>query len=338
MNVENRKLLSVLDVDKWQALQDALAVVTEMAIITVDYMGVPVTEHSLCSEFCKQVRSVPILNIECQKCDSRGGIEAARLKKPHIYRCHANILDAAIPIIVNNHYLGAIMIGQVLLIEESEEAQLEIICETSKEKLDRYIESDQSHRLNLPRLSLSRVQMIVNMLFHLCNYIVEEAIEKNLALDIYTSVLGANQFQGDFARHGVEKLHNIKRKLDSAILDAHVTREDTESRQKVSSALRPAMDYIEAHKGQRCTLSQMAMLCHLSPSYFSRLFLREFGQSYSSYLLQSRIKWAKELLMTTDKDINEIATLVGFSDSGHFIRNFKKFEGTTPARFRKYLL
>jgi AraC-like DNA-binding protein len=182
--------------------------------------------------------------------------------------------------------------------------------------------------------------MIVNMLFHLCNYIVEEAIEKNLALNIYSNVnaLGASQFEGDFLRHGVEKLQNIKRKLDNAIVDAHVSQEKVGDGKTVSDALKPAIQYINTHKGERCPLSQMAELCHLSPSYFSRLFLREMGETYSSYLLRTRISWAKELLATTDNHINEIAVLVGFSDSGHFIRNFRKYEGTTPARFRKFLL
>ena len=338
MKAEKNNLLSVLDPEKWQTLQDALAGVTDMAIITVDYKGVPVTEHSHCNEFCKRVRKVSELNSDCQKCDSRGGLEAARLQKPYIYLCHANIVDAAIPIIVNNNYLGAIMIGQVLLTEASELSQLEVLCKTDMDKFRKHLGPDMPLRLKLPRLSLSRVQMIVNMLFHLCNYIVEEAIEKDLAHEIYTNVLGASQFQGDFTKHGVDKLQNIKRKLDNAIVTAHVSEEDSGGRQKVSAALKPAISYIEAHKGERCTLAQMAALCHLSPSYFSRLFLREVGDSYSSYLLRSRIKWAKELLTTTEKDVNEIATLVGFSDSGHFIRNFKKFEGTTPARFRKYLI
>ena len=338
MKTEKKNLLSVLDMEKWQTLQDALAIATDMAIITVDYKGVPVTEHSHCSEFCKRVRKIPELNAECQKCDSRGGIEAARLREPYIYLCHTNILDAAIPIIVNNNYLGAIMIGQVLLTDESDEAELEVLCTSSRKKLEQQIGLDVSLMNQLPRLSLSRVQMIVNMLFHLCNYIVEEAIEKNLALDIYANVLGANQFQGDFSRHGAEKLQNIKRKLDNAIVDAHITPEETGVGKTVSDALKPAIHYINTHKGERCPLAQMAELCHLSPSYFSRLFLREVGESYSSYLLRTRIKWAKELLATTNKHINEIATLVGFSDSGHFIRNFRKYEGTTPARFRKFLV
>jgi len=307
MNTDNKDLLSVLDIEKWQALQDALAVVTGMAIITVDYKGVPVTVHSGCSAFCKRVREVPALNMACQKCDSRGGLEATRQQKPYIYLCHAGILDAAIPIIVKNHYLGAIMIGQALLADADEASELELVCTPGKELLERELGADAQLAEELPRLSLGRVKTIVDMLFHLCNYIVEGIVEKNLVLDMFANTLPTPGLQGDLAGD------------------------------QMNPVLKPALHYINTRKGERCTISQMAALCHISPSYFSKLFLREMGENYSAYLLRTRIKWAKELLMTTDKHINEIAVTAGFSDAGHFIRNFKKSEGTTPARFRQLL-
>jgi len=303
MKLTNKDLPFVLNSKKWQVPQDALAIVTNMAIITVDYRGIPITTHSSCSEFCKRVRAVPELSAKCQKCDSRGGIEAARLQKPFIYRCHANVVDAAVPIIVNNSYLGAIMIGQILLTDEQDEGELELICASSRESLVRHIGNDIYLMDQLPRLSLERVKAIVDMLFHLCSFIVEGAVEKNFALEM-------------------------------SLLNAKLKPDNTASTNKV---IKPALDYINTRQGERCSLAEMAALCHVSQSYFSKLFLREMGETYSSYLLQARIRWAKELLSTTNRQIGEIATMVGFSDDGHFIRSFKKYEGITPARFRKLL-
>jgi len=213
-------------------------------------------------------------------------------------------VDAAVPIIVNNSYLGAIMIGQVLLNDESEENELEVLCASSRESLERYIGNDISLMEQLPHLSLNRVKAVVDMLFHLCNYIVEGAVEKNFALEM-------------------------------SILNAKLKPDDADG---ISKVIKPALDYINNLKGSRCSLAEMAALCHVSQSYFSKLFLREMGETYSSYLLRTRIKWARELLSATDKQIGEIAAMVGFSDDGHFIRNFKKYEGITPARFRKLLM
>lgn len=336
MMTDNKELLFVLDFEKWQSLQDALAVVTDMAIITVDYKGVPVTKHSGCSEFCRRVRANEQLNTQCQKCDSRGGIEATRLQKPYIYLCHTGILDAAIPIIVNKNYLGAIMIGQVLLANEEDAFELETLCRPSDSLLSSQLTKEElALKDTLPRLSLGRVKTIVDMLFHLCSYIVEGAIEKSLALDMAADILGPPQFQGDLASYRVENLKNIRRKLDSAIINADMKAESQDLYERINPTLRPALQYMNTHKNERCSMSDMASLCHISPSYFSRLFLKEMGESYSSYLLHIRMKWAKELLGQTDKHINEIASAIGFSDAGHFVRTFKKYEGITPARFRK---
>ena len=225
MKFDTRDLLFVLDIQKWQALQDALAIVTGMSIVTVDYKGSPITQHSSCSEFCKHVRALPDLSMECQKCDSRGGLEATRLREPYIYLCHANILDAAVPIIVNNNYLGAIMIGQALVAKESDAAKLEVLCTPSRQKLEQQLGSDMYLMDLLPKLSLDRVKTIVDMLFHLCSYIVEEAIEKNLALDICADVLNPNRSQSDLSDFRMRNLENIKRKLNNAIIDVHITQD-----------------------------------------------------------------------------------------------------------------
>ena len=103
----------ILNIEKWQKLQDSLALITGLAIITVDYKGVPITRHSSRRDFCGHIRNNPSLFKLCQKCDSRGGLEAVRISSPYIYKCHCGIVDIAIPIIVDNQYIGAIMAGEV---------------------------------------------------------------------------------------------------------------------------------------------------------------------------------------------------------------------------------
>lgn len=334
MDEINKDLLLVLDIEKWQALQDALAVVTGMAIITVDYKGVPVTKHSGCSEFCSQVRRVPLLNAQCQKCDSRGGLEATRLRKPYIYLCHAKILDAAVPIIVKGQYLGAIMIGQVILTDESDTRGLEILCEPNPELIRRELGGDAQLFDRLPQLSLGRVKTILDMLFHLCGYIAGSALDKMLAAELYMGMIGRSTRQGELSSYPLESLQGIRRALDSTIITSGIDHTSVEY-PAVSSVLRPALEYISTHKGERCAMNDMAVLCHISPGYFSKLFLQEMGKTYTSYLLEVRIKWARELLISTDKAVGEIAQAIGFSDAGHFIKSFRRIEGVTPGEFRE---
>ncbi|MDO7203715.1 helix-turn-helix domain-containing protein [Paraclostridium bifermentans] len=49
------------------------------------------------------------------------------------------------------------------------------------------------------------------------------------------------------------------------------------------------------------------------------------------------MKWAKALLEETDMTINEISDELGFSESGYFIKIFKKYEGVTPNLYKSIL-
>ncbi|MDO4565100.1 MAG: helix-turn-helix transcriptional regulator [Clostridia bacterium] len=81
----------------------------------------------------------------------------------------------------------------------------------------------------------------------------------------------------------------------------------------------------------------METLCdylHLSPAYFSTLFKRETGMSFTSYVTTVRMEKAAELLKNTDDKTYRIAELIGFSDPNYFSYVFKKYYGVTPTKFR----
>lgn len=96
MNRAFSDIHQIFNPDDFQKIQDDISIASELAIITVDYKGVPITAHSNCSEFCKKMRSSQY-GVYCEKCDSHGGLEAARIGKPFIYLCHAGLIDFAIP-------------------------------------------------------------------------------------------------------------------------------------------------------------------------------------------------------------------------------------------------
>lgn len=53
------------------------------------------------------------------------------------------------------------------------------------------------------------------------------------------------------------------------------------------------------------------------------------------YIDSYRIKISSKILLQSKKSISEISELVGFYDSSHFIKTFKKIEGITPSQLRK---
>jgi ligand-binding sensor protein/AraC-like DNA-binding protein len=341
LNNKPLSLQKIINLEKWQEVQDKLALVTEMAMITVDYKGIPVTKHSYCREFCQFIRNNPSTSKYCRKCDSRGGLEAVRLNEPYIYLCHCNIIDIAIPIVVNENYIGAIMAGQVLVAEKEEEERLERIL--SPANSDAFIKTYNlnDYHKRLPVLSFGRIKLIANMLFNLVNYLVEEAINKNTLLNMYEKLLkkaGSLSNSSDFSDYlPLELMKNMKNRIDSAITQTQINSYNETVKIPENSILKPAIEYIFNNKSENITLNQMARLCHVSPSYFSRLFSKEMGENFSDYLPRLKVEWAKKLLETTDSTISQISSDLGFCDDGYFIKVFKKFEGVTPAIYRKHL-
>ena len=81
-------------------------------------------------------------------------------------------------------------------------------------------------------------------------------------------------------------------------------------------------------------MSEMAQIVNLSPSRLRYLFKKEIGVAPAHYLRAFRLEQAKELLETTFLSVKEIIRSVGINDQSHFIREFKKSYGVTPAQYR----
>lgn len=99
----------------------------------------------------------------------------------------------------------------------------------------------------------------------------------------------------------------------------------------------PAFVYIQEHFNTNITAEDVAKHCHLSYSYFSRLFKKISGISFTSYLNFTRINEAERLLLSQQLTVTEISYAVGFNDTSYFIRQFKSFKKMTPKQFLKFI-
>lgn len=338
---DNLNLNKVINLEKWVDLQELLAIFTKLAMITVDYKGNPVTRHSGCHRFCKEVRSNPDLLKYCKRCDSRGGLEAVRLNSAYIYLCHFSIVDIAIPIIIDGKYIGAIMAGQVKLSDSNAQDLLEQIVVTPKNSIAKNVLEDLSEYYEeLPVLSYEEVKQIANMLFSLCNYLVEEAQDKNLILEMYQKTI-KKEFELDsnaLIGYTIKNMEHGKKEISNALINAYIGEKPYSNGVEitVSNTLKPAIEYIYKNKSENATVEKMAKVCHISQSYFSRLFAKETGENFSNFSSRLKIEWAKSILEEKNMSINEISDELGFSETGYFIKVFKKYEGVTPAIYRKY--
>lgn len=95
------------------------------------------------------------------------------------------------------------------------------------------------------------------------------------------------------------------------------------------------MSWIEQHYHEEFSLDRLADAVHLSKAYVSRIFHKETGSRLSDYLKARRIKQACQLLMTSNRSIEEIGIEVGIPNASYFNQAFKQMLGVTPLHYRK---
>lgn len=101
-----------------------------------------------------------------------------------------------------------------------------------------------------------------------------------------------------------------------------------------TTAIKLAKDYIISNYNKNISLKDVADEVFLSQNYLSELFKKEIGEGFYDFLSKYRIKKAKEILLTTNLKVYEVAQMVGYNDSITFGRAFKKITGITPNNFR----
>lgn len=99
--------------------------------------------------------------------------------------------------------------------------------------------------------------------------------------------------------------------------------------------VRRAMAYIHEHYADPISREDLAHYLGMSSDYLTLCFRNEVGMTFVAYLNRYRVNQAKLLLSESDKNVKEVAMVVGFADSGYFTRVFRRQVGMTPESYRK---
>jgi YesN/AraC family two-component response regulator len=94
------------------------------------------------------------------------------------------------------------------------------------------------------------------------------------------------------------------------------------------------IDYINKYYSEKITLQSIAEKYGYNSAYFGRLFKKNYGISFNQYLYRKRIDAACELLITTNQNISEVASNVGFTNTTHFYKEFENIVNCTPKEYR----
>ena len=102
------------------------------------------------------------------------------------------------------------------------------------------------------------------------------------------------------------------------------------------SLIEKAKDEVEAsYYREEFNVNLLAQTLNINRASLYRNFMSEFGISPARYITNLRIERACEMLASTRLPIKSVAYSVGFSDSLHFSKVFKKQLGLSPISYRK---
>lgn len=170
-----------------------------------------------------------------------------------------------------------------------------------------------------------REDFTVRSALRLCNLIFSHFLFRDEENDYYIySIEQLVNTYGDFS----EMLRQLQRFLEENASGA-------ESEQNFTNAtFMKLMKYINENYRGEISLTGAAQVLNMNSNYVSQLFKKETGITFVHYITQKRLEDAKELLATTKKPLTDIALEVGFNDTFHFIKTFKKVTGMTPGQYR----
>lgn len=160
-----------------------------------------------------------------------------------------------------------------------------------------------------------------------------------------------NQFSDEFIHIKIEDDCNLRALLEMMVVEYAYKQEDTQevlrplvlsflqqiSRQYAAVHQQPVperlsdqiVQYISTHT-DAVSLKEVAKRFSYHPNYISSLLHREIGKSFSEILLEQRMQRAVILLKGTTLSVEEIAQMLGYSNSSNFYKAFREFYQCSP--------
>jgi AraC-like DNA-binding protein/ligand-binding sensor protein len=285
------------------------------------------------SRFCRLVQSCPEGLRRCLESDRRGLARASRAGSTCIYRCHAGLTDAVIPLVFQGTWLGSLYTGQVHTVRPTEAGLRRVLAGLAGLGLEEAALRDAFFEVKT--VDAEQFRYNVKLLSLIANHITTLRGELSLQKEIVRTTRELQRRERENSR-----LEQELRELSISILefsrqsDASVPTGIAEHARHDHIIARAQL-FIRSNYQRDIDLRVVAKAVYLSPSYFSSLFKRVTGFSFSEYLSHVRLEEAKRLLRETDLPIKEIVPRIGFEEYNYFNRAFKRLAGVPPARYRR---
>jgi len=236
-------------------------------------------------------------------------------------------------------------------------------------EFDFFMEGNASHILNSQRYSIRKGTLVISSDTDYHGYALTHSREK---LRVYTAHFANNLLPPDMTQRllhlsgrqficrseeDIRVLQHEFEVLSHSILDSASEEDALTLAQNVFTRIillvdtflfhdtnvpldreevRPEIAYIDRYFRHPITLEEVAEAVGLSPCYFSRKFHQDHGVTFQTYLLEKRLRWARDLIADSSQSITQIAEEAGFNSRSYFFRRFKAFFGLSPGDVRQH--
>lgn len=136
-----------------------------------------------------------------------------------------------------------------------------------------------------------------------------------------------------------EKIMNVKTfgelKLSIEDFIQKIQGMTVESHASYSGYVKNAIAYIHTHYDTIETMTEVANYVNINTDYFCKIFKKETGENFNTYLTKYRIEKAIYYLTESEMKVYEVGEKVGYPNMSYFSRVFKKVTGVSPFFYKK---
>ena len=118
-------------------------------------------------------------------------------------------------------------------------------------------------------------------------------------------------------------------------LQARLNQKSSRLERLTPRQVKQLQDFIHGSLNTQISLTELAKLVNLSVSHFARAFRASIGVPPARYIRQQRLEQARQLLISGEQSIQELASRYGFASASHFAELFRIHFGMSPREYRR---
>ena len=165
--------------------------------------------------------------------------------------------------------------------------------------------------------------------------VITEAYDRELLWHIHKVIIKEYSSQKAFFKHNISNMVSTTLSIIARNIKRDFTQKNTHKKDR-HATIDEILAYIRQHvyETHLMKVSAIAEKFNMTNSSLSAYFKKHTGDSLHHYILMYKLHLVKYRLKNTDFTVSEIAYQLGFTDESHLTRIFKKYNNTTPKKYK----